>query len=102
VCNRLVADFGMSRIVTTQYHQHSGFCIRASALEVLKSGTVYKESDIWSFGVAMWEAFHYCRKVPYSPLNSMEEIKTFLENNKRLTQPEICPSGYEQLKATNI
>ncbi len=87
-----VADFGLSRIVLgTEYQQHSQFPIRVAAIETLKNGKVYTESDIWSFAVAVWETLEHCTVVPYSTLQSKDEIINFLSSGKRLPKPKVCP-----------
>ena len=69
-------------------------CIQAkwSAFEVLQSGSAIKElSDVWSFGVFMWEIFHLGSEIPYEGKNGTKEILQFLEKGHRLSKPELCP-----------
>ncbi len=87
-----VADFGLSRIVLgNEYQQHSQFPIRVAALETLKNGKVYLESDVWSFAIAVWETLLHCQVVPYADLQSKQEILDFLSSGKRLPKPDGCP-----------
>ena len=63
-----------------------------SAFEILQAGSAIKElSDVWSFGVFMWEIFHLGSEIPYESKNGTKEILQFLEKGHRLGKPELCP-----------
>lgn len=47
------------------------------------------QSDIWSFGVVLWEIFTY-GKQPFYELSNQEVIKEVVEG-KILAQPKNCP-----------
>ncbi|RWS06380.1 BDNF/NT-3 growth factors receptor-like protein, partial [Dinothrombium tinctorium] len=52
------------------------------------------ESDIWSFGVVLWEIFSY-GKQPFYELSNHEVIE-YITNGKILSQPDTClPEVYE-------
>jgi len=42
------------------------------------------KSDVWSFGVTMWEIFTYCEKEPYEDIDDQKQMVRFLKNGKRL------------------
>ena len=46
-------------------------------------------TDVWSFGVVMWEVFTYGQQ-PYVGLTN-EEVITFITTNKTLEPPTGCP-----------
>jgi len=70
-----VADFGLSRSLYTSVEElatvSSGFPVRWMAPEVLKTRQVTKKSDIWSFGVLMWEIFSL-GAVPYPEVSQID------------------------------
>ncbi|XP_067852045.1 tyrosine-protein kinase ITK/TSK-like [Heptranchias perlo] len=74
-----VSDFGMTRFVLDdQYTGSSGskFPVKWSAPEVFRYSKFSSKSDVWSFGVLMWEVYSE-GKMPYeNRLNSevVEEI----------------------------
>ena len=92
-----VADFGLS---TRLYEHTSGkkvarpgmFPFRSAAYEVLLTEIPYMElSDVWSFGVLMWEIFELGSAIPYGDLLGGKKIIEFLRNGHRLSKPELCP-----------
>jgi len=47
-----------------------------------------EKSDVWSFGVTMWEIFSY-GEVPR--LGEIGELVTRLHKGERLPKPAVCP-----------
>ena len=92
-----VADFGLSaRLYTHSSEKKEAkqgyFPFRWAAYEVLQTGTAFKESsDVWSFGVFMWELFHLGSAIPYADKKQPGEIIELLQNGYRLNKPELCP-----------
>ena len=68
-----IADFGMARDVgsTESYHTDSDdmLPVRWMALEALQVGTYSSSSDVWSFGVVVWEIFSIGGR-PYSGISN--------------------------------
>ncbi|KAG7265199.1 hypothetical protein CRUP_030313 [Coryphaenoides rupestris] len=54
-------------------------------------------SDVWAFGVTVWEMLTFCQEQPYSQLNDEQVIENtgeFFRDQKRqiyLPQPVLCP-----------
>jgi len=69
--------------------------IKWSAPEVLLSDIYTLESDIWSFGITLWECMSY-GTAPFSGLNN-EAAKATILKGGRLEQPPECPSETYQL-----
>ena len=98
-----VADFGLSSRIYTRNNNNQQiganqdtFPFRWSALEMLQTGVAIKEkSDVWSFGILMWEIFYIGSHLPYADKKADELGRTSLLNSlkvgKRLEKPPLCP-----------
>nr|XP_019818965.1 PREDICTED: megakaryocyte-associated tyrosine-protein kinase [Bos indicus] len=53
------------------------------------------KSDVWSFGVLLWEVFSYGR-APY-PKMSLKEVSEAVEKGYRMEPPEGCPGSIHAL-----
>ncbi len=60
------------------------------APEVLTKKNFSEYSDIWSFGVTVWEILENGAR-PYWEKESNEEVKKFVFEGGRLSKPDICP-----------
>ncbi|KAL2093286.1 hypothetical protein ACEWY4_010598 [Coilia grayii] len=92
-----VADFGLARdVYDKEYysvHNKSGvkLPVKWMALESLQTHKFTSKSDVWSFGVLLWELMTRGAP-PYSDVNSFD-ITVFLLQGRRLLQPEFCPDA---------
>ncbi|ELR19142.1 protein kinase domain containing protein [Acanthamoeba castellanii str. Neff] len=89
-----VCDFGLSRTLeASEYYwaTKSLMPIRWSSPEALKYRKFTPKSDVWSFGVVMWEIFSF-GQVPYSALTN-SEVMTWLDQGERLPRPNRCPEA---------
>uniref|UniRef100_A0A1I7VQ08 receptor protein-tyrosine kinase n=1 Tax=Loa loa TaxID=7209 RepID=A0A1I7VQ08_LOALO len=59
------------------------------AHESLTHNSFSSSTDVWSFGVALWELLT-CGQQPYPEIDP-DEMVTILERGKRLPQPYSCP-----------
>ena len=90
-----VADFGMSQnLYSSYYFRVKGqqiLPIRWIPFESFK-GKFSVKSDVWSFGVTMWEIFTVCKKRPYQGWTDKEVLKDANNKEKRrlLEQTEHC------------
>ncbi|CAH3022247.1 unnamed protein product, partial [Porites evermanni] len=89
----MISDFGLSRDVyeSGEYETLSGgmLPVRWMALESLEDYTYNTKTDVWSFGIVLWE-IESRGLMPYSGLGGMEVVE-FLKSGKRLKQPDGCP-----------
>lgn len=89
-----ISDFGLSRAlqVNDDYYKavHGGkWPLRWYAPESYNYGVFSHKSDVWSYGVTLWEMFSYGQQ-PYGDLKGNEVIK-LIDQGKKLEQPERCP-----------
>ncbi|XP_037528394.2 tyrosine-protein kinase SYK [Rhipicephalus sanguineus] len=95
-----VSDFGMTRALGSgkDYYkaQAAGkWPLRWYAPECIYFFKFSTKSDVWSFGVTLWEAMSYGER-PYQGLAG-QSILAMLESGKRLEQPDDCPERVYQL-----
>lgn len=88
-----IADFGLARDVhyTDMYKKSSSgrMPVKWMAPESLFYQTCTSKSDVWSFGVLLWEIMSYGAQ-PYPSL-SCEDVWRFLKDGKRMEAPDRCP-----------
>ncbi|XP_022540029.2 tyrosine-protein kinase ITK/TSK [Astyanax mexicanus] len=93
-----VSDFGMTRPVLDDLYvcsTGSKFAMKWSSPEVINHTKFSSKSDVWSFGVLMWEIYSEGR-LPYEYRSNAEVIES-LNAGQRLLQPRLCPETVYQL-----
>uniref|UniRef100_A0A665WXX9 Receptor protein-tyrosine kinase n=1 Tax=Echeneis naucrates TaxID=173247 RepID=A0A665WXX9_ECHNA len=87
-----ITDFGLARLLDideTEYHADGGKVpIKWMALESILHRKFTHQSDVWSYGVTVWELMTFGAK-PYDMIPA-REIPDVLEGGERLPQPLIC------------
>ncbi|XP_040921570.1 melanoma receptor tyrosine-protein kinase-like [Toxotes jaculatrix] len=87
-----ITDFGLAKLLTAdkkEYHADGGKVpIKWMALESILQWTYTHQSDVWSYGVTVWELMTFGSK-PYDGIPA-SEIASVLERGERLPQPPIC------------
>ncbi|KAI5102924.1 receptor tyrosine-protein kinase erbB-2 precursor, partial [Silurus meridionalis] len=87
-----ITDFGLARLLDideTEYHADGGKVpIKWMALESILHRRFTHQSDVWSYGVTVWELMTFGMK-PYD-LIPARDIPDLLERGERLPQPFIC------------
>ncbi|XP_065128696.1 discoidin domain-containing receptor 2 isoform X1 [Paramisgurnus dabryanus] len=96
-----IADFGMSRnLYSGDYYRIQGRAvlpIRWMSWESILLGKFTTSSDVWAFGVTLWEMLTFCKEQPYSQLSDEQVIENtgeFFRDQRRqiyLPQPPMCP-----------
>ncbi|XP_008573554.1 PREDICTED: epithelial discoidin domain-containing receptor 1 isoform X3 [Galeopterus variegatus] len=102
-----IADFGMSRnLYAGDYYRVQGRAvlpIRWMAWECILMGKFTTASDVWAFGVTLWEVLMLCRAQPFGQLTDEQVIENageFFRDQGRqvyLSRPPACPQGLYEL-----
>ena len=91
-----ISDFGMSRsLYESSYYRVKGRAmlpIRWMASESF-FGRFSEKTDVWSYGVTMWEIFTLAKHQPYEDIDDQEVIQDAIRGLSRqlLDKPEFCP-----------
>uniref|UniRef100_A0A452H894 receptor protein-tyrosine kinase n=1 Tax=Gopherus agassizii TaxID=38772 RepID=A0A452H894_9SAUR len=97
--NVCVADFGLSKkIYNGDYYRQGRIAkmpVKWIAIESLADRVYTTKSDVWSFGVTMWEIATR-GQTPYPGVEN-SEIYDYLRQGHRLKQPLDCLDGLYQL-----
>ena len=97
-----ISDFGMSRSL----YEHSYYRVRGRAMLPIRwmatesfYGRFSEKTDIWSFGVTMWEIFMLTKTQPYEELDDQEMIQDAIRGASRrlLNRPDACPMEVYQV-----
>ncbi|XP_072938297.1 tyrosine-protein kinase CSK isoform X2 [Epargyreus clarus] len=99
-----VADFGLARSDAAPDDPADALRVQAklpikwTAPEALKYNKFSNKSDMWSFGILLWEIYSFGR-VPY-PRIPLAEVVRHVERGYRMEAPEGCPAGpYDVMRA---
>ncbi|XP_067947924.1 uncharacterized protein [Watersipora subatra] len=90
-----IADFGLSRdVYAKDYYRREedssvALPVKWLAIESLQTGVFTSQSDVWSYGVLVWELITRGAE-PYSDVTGWD-VKKYLEYGRRLHQPRCCP-----------
>ncbi|KNC83477.1 TK protein kinase [Sphaeroforma arctica JP610] len=99
-----VADFGLSRVIdadTSDYVMESKTSLpfRWLSPRAMLEGRFSSASDVWSYGVTLWELFSNAEEIPYKGVN-MFAILSKLQAGDRLERPDQCPKdAYDLMSA---
>lgn len=91
-----IADFGMARDMPHPFYYYkrdeanssSPLPVKWMAPETLFDRKFYAKSDVWSFGVVMWEVFSLGGS-PY-PTVPVERLFDYLKEGGRMSKPMYC------------
>eukprot|EP00731_Ephydatia_muelleri_P031841 Em0023g348a len=93
-----VADFGLARVIDEEiYEAHTGakFPIKWTAPEAAMYNRFTIKSDVWSFGVVLYEIITYGR-FPYPGMTNPEVLDK-IQQGYRMPCPANCPKQYHDV-----
>ncbi|XP_052899039.1 methylcytosine dioxygenase TET [Anopheles moucheti] len=95
-CVAKVSDFGLAR--DERYTGDSSkLPIKWTAPEALKEGKFSNKTDMWSFGILLWEIYSFGR-VPY-PRIPLADVVKHVGSGYKMEAPEGCPPEiYEMMR----
>nr|XP_009861279.1 tyrosine-protein kinase CSK [Ciona intestinalis] len=93
-CVAKVSDFGLARDASFNL-QGGKFPVKWTAPEALKEGKFSNKSDVWSYGITLWEMWSFGR-VPY-PRVPLKDLLAKVQSGYRMDCPERCDKIVYQL-----
>lgn len=91
-----ITDFGLARVLDSN---EEGIYVRESslvpfkwlAIESIKKRLFNHKSDVWSYGICLWEIFTFCSK-PYAEYPDTEPLTIYnsIQKGTRLAKPEMA------------
>nr|XP_061800320.1 tyrosine-protein kinase SYK-like [Nerophis lumbriciformis] len=98
-----ISDFGLSKVVAEDqnYYKakgHGKWPLKWYAPECINFFKFSTKSDVWSFGVLMWEAYSYGEK-PYRGMRG-NNVLQMIESGMRMDAPTNCPEEMYNLMNT--
>ena len=88
-----MADFGFARDISSNHvyerKSEGRLPIRWMAIESLYDNIFTSKSDVWAFGIFMWEVVTL-GATPYPGLSAAEVMKKVKDEGYRLEKPEHC------------
>ena len=91
-----VSHFGMSRSLYDSHyyriHGHAVLPVCGMSVECFY-GKFSQKSDVWAFGVTMYEIFTVAKQQPYNDMSDKQIVEDARkrENRKILAKPDMCP-----------
>uniref|UniRef100_A0A1I7S3K4 Tyrosine-protein kinase n=1 Tax=Bursaphelenchus xylophilus TaxID=6326 RepID=A0A1I7S3K4_BURXY len=87
-----ISDFGLSVADRSEIKldKLKSMPVKWLAPETLKNGVFSKKSDVWSFGVLVWEVFTRCEQDPYHGLSNHKAKEKILAGGD-LKLPDTAP-----------
>lgn len=97
-----ISDFGMARDISSKsYYRkcpHGPIPVKWTAPEALEEHLYTYKSDIWSFGIVLWEIFSYGHSpFPDMDIHTWDPFIQYLKNGNRPVIPDGCPLFFHNI-----
>lgn len=87
-----ITDFGLAKLLSTDCDEYKAaggkMPIKWLALECIRNRIFTSKSDVWAFGVTIWELLTFGKR-PYGD-HAAKDVPDLIEVGYKLEQPEIC------------
>ncbi|XP_059350091.1 vascular endothelial growth factor receptor 1-like [Daphnia carinata] len=93
-----IADFGMARQMKNYVYEMKGqglLPIKWMAIESLTDQLFSSQSDVWSYGIVLWEIFAL-GKIPYPGMNGLILVKN-IQEGLRMEKPDYAPNFFGEM-----
>lgn len=90
-----ITDFGLAREVYKTTRMSAAGTYAWMAPEVIKTSTFSKGSDVWSYGVVLWELL--TGETPYKGIDALAVAYGVAVNKLTLPIPSTCPTAFSRL-----
>ena len=91
-----MCDFGLAKDVyqNMEYHKKSDtpLPVKWMAIESLQDRIFSTQSDVWSYGIVLWEMFSL-GQTPYPGMAVNEIFYNRLKDGYRMEKPPLCPNS---------
>ncbi|XP_046654208.1 vascular endothelial growth factor receptor 1-like [Daphnia pulicaria] len=94
-----VADFGMARQMKDYDYEKKGeelLPVKWMAIESLMDKIFSSQSDVWSYGILLWEIFSLGQD-PYPGMENGWALVKEIQNGYRMKKPEYSPVFFDQI-----
>ena len=97
-----IADFGLAQLIRStdgKFNEIGGrMPLKWLAIECIERGIYSHKSDVWSFGVTIWELLTYGKR-PFQNTQA-KDLLNLLKSGGRLEQPDNCSTELYTLMLT--
>ncbi|XP_077988655.1 tyrosine-protein kinase CSK-like [Glandiceps talaboti] len=100
--NVLISDDGVAKVSDFGLAREESFIVEGgkvpikwTAPEALRQAKFSTKSDVWSYGILLWELYSFGR-VPY-PRVPLTEVTAHIERGYRMEPPEGCPNQIHRI-----
>ncbi|XP_059350096.1 LOW QUALITY PROTEIN: fibroblast growth factor receptor 1-like [Daphnia carinata] len=93
-----IADFGMARQMKNYIYEMKGqglLPIKWMAIESLADHVFSSKSDVWSYGIVLWEIFAL-GKIAYPGMNGLILVKN-IQEGLRMDKPDYAPNFFGEM-----